>query len=77
MKLYVVVEVFQLIVSGVYVTEDLEDAKRKFKEYTSIDFDEFKRKWDADEDATSEQLLGDYDQTKIFEFDALKGVIQK
>jgi len=70
LKLYVVVEVFQLIVSGVYVTTDFEGkAKAKFKEYTGVDFDEYKGKLDADEDMTTEELLGDYDQTKIYEVD--------
>lgn len=77
MKLYVPVEVYQLIVSGAYVTEDLADAKRRFKEYTGVDFDEFKAKWDADKDATSEELLGDFDQTKIFEFEPGKEATQQ
>ena len=69
MKVYIVVEVYQLIVSGVYVTKEFGDAKRKFKEYTGVDFDTFKAKWDANKDVTSEELLGDFDQTKIFEFE--------
>jgi hypothetical protein len=65
--------VFQLIVSGVYVTEDEDDAKKKFKEYTGVDFDEYAARLKADENVTTEEILDDYDQTKIFEFDALKG----
>ena len=71
MILYILVEVFQLIVSGVYVSSDLEKVKKRFKEYTGVDYDEFKTKWDADKDLTSDMLLGDFDQTKIFEFEDL------
>ena len=73
MKLYVVVEVYQLIVSGVYVTEDEEDAEKHFKEYTEIDFSDYKKSLET---GTSSELLGDYDQTNIFVHDSLKGIIE-
>jgi len=65
-KLYVLVEVFQLIVSGVYVSRDLDKVKDKFKEYTGVDYDDMVNSL---EDETYEALMDDYDQTKIFEFD--------
>ena len=73
MKLYVVVEVYQLIVSGVHVTEDEEDAKKNFKECTGVDYEEYRKKLDTE---TSEILLGDYDQTKIFEVDTFAQYIK-
>jgi len=69
LKLYIVVEVFQLVVSGTYATFDLLDAKAKFKEYTGVDHDILEKYLEADEDAKAEELLGDCDQTKIFEFE--------
>jgi len=69
MKLYILVEVYQLIVSGVYVSTDLEKVKAKFKEFTGVDYDEYSRILEEDENLSSEEVLGeDYDQTKIFEF---------
>ena len=69
MKLYIVVEVFQLVVSGAYATFNLLDAKAKFKEYTGVDHDILEKHLEADEDAKAEELLGDFDETKIFEFE--------
>jgi len=69
LKLYIVVEVFQLVVSGTYATPNLLDAKAKFKEYTGVDHDILEKYLKEDEDAKPEELLGDYDQTKIFEFE--------
>ena len=71
MKIYVVVEVYQLVVSGVYVTEDEDKAKAKFEEYTGVNFDQYKKDLESDELMPSEDILGDYDQTKIFEFEDL------
>jgi len=68
LKLYIVVETFQLVVGGTYATLDLSDAKAKFKEYTGVDYDILQKHLEAGEDAT-EELLGDFDQTKIFEFE--------
>ena len=69
MKLYIVVEVFQLIVSGAYATFNLLDAKAKFKKYTGVDHDILEKHLQADQDAKAEELLGDFDETKIFEFE--------
>jgi len=68
MKLYILVEVYQLIVSGIYVSTDLEKVKARFKEFTGVDYDEYNRFIEEDENITAEEVLGDYDQTKIFEF---------
>lgn len=57
-KTYVLVEVYQLIVSDIRISDDLDKLKHRFEEYTRINYDE------ADADP---ELLGDYDQTKIFE----------
>ena len=67
MKVYVLVEVWQLIVSGVLVSSDLEKAKARFTEYTGVNYDRFKADLEADEHLPTEDILGDFDQTKIFE----------
>ena len=67
MKVYVLVEVWQLIVSGVLVSADLEKAKARFAEYTGVNYDRFKADLEADEVLPTEDILGDFDQTKIFE----------
>ena len=69
MRIYILVEVFQLIVSGVHVTNKVEKAKTRFKEYTGVDYNSMQEALRKDPDMKPEELLGDFDQSKIFEFD--------
>jgi hypothetical protein len=61
-KLYIAVEVFQLIINDVHVFTDLEKAKAWFKEYTGFDY-----VFDEEGSLPEKFYNGDYDQTKIFE----------
>jgi len=69
MKVYILVEVFQLVIDDVKVFADLNEAKDHFKAYTKMDYDEFCRRLDADPDLTHEELIGDCEGTQIYELD--------
>ena len=61
LKLYVAVEVYELIVQDVHIFKSEKQAKEWFRKYTGIPHDDF---YENDEPAIEE-----YDQTKIFEVD--------
>ncbi len=61
-KVWVGVEVYQLIVTGVHLFRNEQEAKDWFKGYTGVDWDELN-----DPDKLDIGLDEDYDQTKLFE----------
>jgi hypothetical protein len=64
LKLYIVVETFQLVVNNVYAFSDWSMTKKKFEEITSVPYEKYLRQVRTKNDC---DVLGDSDQTKIFE----------
>lgn len=62
MKIWVGVEVYQLIVQGVHLFENFEKAKEWFKEYTGVSWEDY-----VGEGNLENGMDVDFDQTKIFE----------
>lgn len=58
-KLYVCVEVYQLIVTDVHVFWNEKQAEAWYKEYTGVP-------WSDDPEVREQTVNDDYDQTKIF-----------
>lgn len=63
--MWVATEVFQLILQDVHGFKSFDEAKEWFKTYTGVDYDQYLKGLEANDDI----LNSDYDQTKIFEVD--------
>ena len=59
-KLFIGVEVYALIVSGVHVFTDEAEAKEWYRNYTGVS-------WNDDPEVREQTVHEDFDQTKIFE----------